>query len=46
MVKNKIKPILKEKGLEILGQKDSRPTCLFYHPLIVPAEVSQDQQEK
>jgi len=27
-------------------QKSSRPTCFFYHPQIVPAEVSQDNKIK
>jgi hypothetical protein len=42
----KIKPVLKERGSKIPKQKDTHPTCLFYHPQKVHAEVSQEQQEK
>jgi hypothetical protein len=42
----KIKPILDERGLELPRQKNSRPTCFFYHPQKAPAIVFQEQQEK
>jgi hypothetical protein len=42
----KIKPVLKERGLESLKQKSSRPTYFFYHPQIVSAEVFQDNTRK
>jgi len=42
----KIKPVLKERGSELLRQKSSRPMCFFCHPQIVPAEVSQDNKRK
>jgi hypothetical protein len=42
----KSKPDLRERCLELPRQKSSRPTCFFCHPLIVPAEVSQDEKRK
>jgi hypothetical protein len=42
----KIKPVLREKGSKLPIQKSSRPTCFLCHPQIVPAELSQEQQEK
>jgi hypothetical protein len=42
----KIKLVLKKRALELPEQKSSCPTYFFCHPQIVPAEVSQEQQEK
>jgi hypothetical protein len=36
----KIKPVLREKGLEIPRQKSSRLICFFCHHQIILADVS------
>jgi hypothetical protein len=42
----KIKPVLKERGLEIPRQKSSRSTYFICHPQKIFAEVSQDNKRK
>jgi hypothetical protein len=42
----KIKPVLRERGLEISRQKSSRTTCFFGHSQIVPVEVCQGNKKK
>jgi hypothetical protein len=42
----KIKPVLREKGLEIPRQKSSRLICFFCHYQIILADVSQDNKRK
>jgi hypothetical protein len=41
----KFKPVLMERGLELLRQKSSRLTCFFCHPQIVLAEVFKTTRE-
>jgi hypothetical protein len=41
-----IKPVFKEKGTKLPIQKNSHPTCFFFHPQIVHAKFSQEQQKK
>jgi hypothetical protein len=42
----KIKPNLRERGLDIPRQKSNSLMCFFYHPQIVSAVVSQDNKRK
>jgi len=42
----KIKPVLKERGLELPRQKSSRPMCFLCHLQIVLVEVFQDNTRK
>jgi hypothetical protein len=45
-MRGKIKPILRERGLEIPRQKSNRPTCFICHPKKKSAEVSQNKKRK
>jgi hypothetical protein len=42
----KIKPVLRERGSELPRKKSSHPTCFFYHPHKIPAEIFSRQQKK
>jgi hypothetical protein len=42
----KIKLVFKEEGSKLPIQKNSRPTCFFCHPQIIPTKFSQEQKEK
>jgi hypothetical protein len=47
IMQDKIKPVLRERGLEILRQKSSRSACFNCHPKKKKsADLSQDNKRK
>jgi len=37
-LEGKNKPDLRERGLRVTREKNSRSTCFYYHPYLIPIE--------